>query len=473
VTHLSRRTALKATARFGLYASALSPLARGFVQSAHAAENKPWFLLYKIGGGTQVRCAPSIGAGKNYTLSPYFQPLEPLKSEMIFVQGIRNQAFIEWLGKDDGGHDAGAVGMSGRAPLSPPKLKEVQFVGGPTFDRTFAQHLSHDFPLPSVDFSVGNDFGAPIGRFLFWRGPGQVVSQFTEPQKAFAQLFGGPATRGLDASVEQKLDDLVLNGVRQQLQAAKKLLGGKGAQTMEANLTALSEYQRNHRLLQQKLQTLAVDSKFVEPPRDSSGKLLSPSDSLAFPQLLSQFAELAAIALDLGLTRVVTLQLSDSYGTNFTFPFLNGRNGLTFAGDLHFTYGHEFFERRAHRLVIEHWFSEVFLGIVNRLKRNASATLANGCAVMLHQMEHSPHHRVGLLPAVVVGAANGRLKQGQLVNLYGARTGGSEFLPDYDESAARTTNEFFMTLGKALQVPGDSMGDPQYCKRGPIQEALT
>jgi Protein of unknown function (DUF1552) len=474
---ITRRSVLASSARLALYGATLSPLSRGFVATAQAAEPKPWFLQYQIGGGTLYRCSPCVGAGTKYTLTPYYQSLEPLKKEMLFIQGIKNKAFIDWNEGDDGGHEAGATGLCGRAPMEPRGVIQhggpPQFVGGPTFDRTLAESLSAGLPFPSIDFAVGNDFGSPLGRFLFWRGPGQPVTQFKEPLKAFSRLFGGAIKRGFDAATEEKVEDLILDSVKTQLAAAQGLVGAEGKKTMDANLTALSEFRQNNRRLQQKLKDMSIDSSFIKPVVDAAGKPIPTTDSRAFPELLKQFTELSAIVLDLGLTRVVTLQLGDSYGTNFTFPFLNGRDKLTFEGDLHFTYGHDFSDKIPHRLVIENWFCEVFVDIVNRLRKNTSATLASGLALLHHQMEHSPHHRVGLLPAVMAGGANGRVKPGQLLNLFGARTKGGDFLPEYDESKTRTTNELFLTVARALGVKVDVLGEARYCTNGPMTELLS
>jgi hypothetical protein len=473
----TRRSVLGSTARLALWSSVLGPLAKGFVSTALAAEPKPWFLLYKIGGGTMIRCSPSVANATGYQLSPYYSSLESIKNEITFIQGISNRAFIDWLGGDDGGHDAGATGMCGRAPATgegaKPGEKIVKFVGGPTFDRTIAATLSEGLPLPSVDFAVGNDEGRSVTRTMFWRGPGQPVSQWKDPRLAFSRLFGGVNVRpGLDAGTEDKLEDLVLDNVASQLQATKGLLGSHGQTTMDANLTALSEFRLNSRRLAAQLKDLQVDSRFVQAPVGPDGRPLATTNPLAFPQLLKQFNELAAIVLDLGLTRVVTYQLCDSNGTNFTFPFLNGRQGLTFMGDMHFTYGHEFFERRAHRLVIEQWLSETFVDIITRLKRNTSATMSRGVAVMTHQMEHSPHHRVGLLPAVIAGTAFGKIRTGRFIDFHGPRTGGNDFLPAYAMDRTRTTNELFLSLAQGLGLRIDALGDPRYCQRGPITELL-
>ncbi len=131
---------------------------------------------------------------------------------MLFVQGIKNKAFIDWRGGDDGGHEAGATGLCGLAPIDTEGFAKhdiPQFVDGPTFDRTLAESLSVGLPFPSVDIGVGNDFGHPIRRFLFWRAPGQPVTQFKEPQKAFSRLFGGAVKRGFDAATEDSVEDLI------------------------------------------------------------------------------------------------------------------------------------------------------------------------------------------------------------------------------------------------------------------------
>ncbi len=114
---------------------------------------------------------------------------------------------------------------------------------------------------------------------------------------------------------------------------------------MDSNLAALSEFRQNNKRLQQKLKDMSVDPSFIKPLVDAAGKPIPATNAEAFPELLKQFTELSAIALNLGLTRVVTLQLGDSYGTNFTSPLLNGRNKLTFERDMHFSYGHDFLKK--------------------------------------------------------------------------------------------------------------------------------
>jgi hypothetical protein len=473
----SRRSVLTSAARIALWSTAFSPLAKGFLSTALAAEPKPWFLLYNVGGGTMLRCKPCIGNGANYELSEYYSPLEAIKQDITFIQGVSNKVYIDWLGGDDGGHDAGATGLCGRTPLSgegaKPGEKVIKLLGGPTIDRVFAAALSEGLPLPSVDFGVGNDFGQAVTRVLSWRGPGQAVSQWKEPRLAFSRLFGGAISRtGIDTSTEEKLDDLVLDNVASQLGATRDLLGAQAKKTMEANLDALSEFRLNAKRLSAKLKDLKVDSNFIKPPVDATGKPLPTTDSRAFPELLKQFNELAAICLDLGLTRVVTYQLGDSHGTNFTFPFLNGRDGLTFMGDMHFTYGHEFFDRQAHRLVIERWLNETFVDLASRLKKNQTANFSTGFATLMHQMEHSPHHRVGMLPAVLAGNPMGKLKAGTLVNLVKERIGGGDFLPEYNLSGTRSTNELFLTLAKALNIKLDVFGEPKYCQNGVISGVL-
>jgi Protein of unknown function (DUF1552) len=464
-----------------------SPLLKSWVNSLPAfaqQETKKSFVFFVTGGGTMLRTNPCMGNGQNYTLSPFFSPLEKVKKDIAFIQGISNKAYIKMMGRDDGGHDSPLVGFSG----SQGSLTEenghsvINSINSPTFDSVISPYLhTNDVPFARLDFSVGAEFGGPIRRVMFWKDKQTPADQMRDPSTAFQRIFVPQASVfSNDANIVDQLKRIELDTLNEQIKYVKSVLSTEEKYLLDAQQAALSDLNTQTKTLSEKIKNLSVNSEnFIKQAKDASGKVLPYQDPESYPAVMESFIKMAAFAVKSGLTRLITIQLGDPFGDRFLFPFLEKKYPKsTFpqydfvGGNYHYHYGHDFALRKSTIELVEQWYSEQFVSLLNEFKGADNNGLKDTLLLWMNTMEHKPHHRVGLQPAILAGLTGGKLKTGQLLNLYGEATTKSDFLPEYLKNSARSTNDLFMTVASLLNVKMDSFGDKEFCS-GIIKEIVS
>jgi Protein of unknown function (DUF1552) len=171
----------------------------------------------------------------------------------------------------------------------------------PSLDQYIAKQIAGDTPYrtltlsatPSTDIAQGN---------ISWRAAGQVETVDRDPARVFERLFSKAVSGDPAAAERARLRRTsVLDYV---LEDAKRLNGRLGVadkMRVEQYLTSIAELQK---------QVVAAPAAGCQTPAAPMGK----GD---WHLKAKQFIDLAVVAMSCDLSRVVTLQYSDSWGVHY------------------------------------------------------------------------------------------------------------------------------------------------------------
>lgn len=188
----------------------------------------------------------------------------------------------------------------------------------PTLDQYLAEHLRAETPFrnlalsatPSTDIAQGN---------ISFRAGGQPETVIRNPKQLFSNLFGGsldvePGGGVVDADAERRHQGL-MDLVRADAKRLQARLGQADRVRLEQYFESINELEKQ---------------VFLTPPASCTPPEEPPTAS-DWHQKSRLFIELAVLAMACDLTRVVTLQYSDSWGV--TYPDYNLGDGIESVGD--------------------------------------------------------------------------------------------------------------------------------------------
>jgi hypothetical protein len=182
--HISRRTVLR-----GLGAAIALPWLEAMAPRASAAAPaaKPplrtVFLYHPLGAETTAWKGVT-GAGKDMRLTPTLEPLEPVKEELLVLDGLNGRPHPA------SGHNRSACLWLSGAPAG--KLDSWGAETDATIDQVLALQVGRGAGQPSLELScttVGNLMHAMN---VSWRAPGVPTGGETNPRDVFARMFGDP-----------------------------------------------------------------------------------------------------------------------------------------------------------------------------------------------------------------------------------------------------------------------------------------
>ncbi|HEV7632404.1 MAG TPA: DUF1552 domain-containing protein [Steroidobacteraceae bacterium] len=396
--HLSRRTVLKGVgAAITLpLLDAMVPAATALAQTAAAPRTRMGFIYFPH-GAVMDRWSPSQ-AGKDFTISPILKPLDPYRSQMTIVSGLRNKGGESG---DPHGIMAGTwlscVGPAGRDPSND---------RGVSADQLAARHISQDTPLPSLEITgeggqtacvTGGNIGCGFGGTVAFRTPTQPLPMESNPRKVFYQMFGkGDTTEERTAILADSgsVLDYVLDSTAQ----LEKKLGA-------ADRAALGDYLSSVREVERRVQKLTASSKSGLKLPDAP--LGMPED---FTELLDVHFEMMALAYQSNQTRVVSYMIAKESS-------MRTYNMVGIPDAFHPLSHHQNNPDKLDRLVtIQTYHTTRFAKFVKRLadmKDGDGSMLDHSIILFGSNMSNSDLHNNDPLPSVVMGRGYGRLKGGQ------------------------------------------------------------
>ena len=174
----------------------------------------------------------------------------------------------------------------------------------PTLDQVIADHVQGDAPYRNFALSATGSTDIGQGNISF-REDGQVESVTRNPRQLFDTLFGGGMTGGGDsgaAEAARARRASVLDLVKAD---AQRLNGRLGA----ADRARIDQYLEGVFEVEQQVNTMQPTTCTTPAQPATGGDWHSKAKT---------FVDLAVLAMACDLTRVVTLQYSDSWGVNYS-----------------------------------------------------------------------------------------------------------------------------------------------------------
>ncbi len=413
-------------------------------------------VVFTTPNGTRNNLFWPTGTETNFTLNQITAPLEPYKSKLTFLKGIRlndslqNGALGGTLGSE---HARGTGGMLTARPLN----SGSEFVSfgnttsgwgsGESIDQYLVGRLNPPTPHKSLHLGV-HVRDTEVRARISYTGSNAPVPPREDPKKVFEALFGtgmvDPGTPGESNPALERLWAQRKSVFDQTNAETTRLLGLVGAKDREKLQTHLDSMRD-------------VEQRLVGTPGTSgtgggSGALCTPP-TLADVDLGvdEQYVEagklqmdLAAAALACDQTRILTFQWSYSESEHlFQFLNLNGN---------HHAISHDFAQSGTNYEAynaIQTWYAEqlaYFLGKLDSYQEGDRTLLDNTLVFWATEIGESTQHDLTLMPYVLAGSAAGAITAGRYLDFSNNR---------------RDNNQLLVSIAQALGATDlTSFGDP-------------
>ena len=396
--HISRRTILKgAGVNLALpFLSAMVPASTALAQTAANPKIRAGFFYIPHGaimfntkyGAEWDRWTPS-GAGADYKLNEITSPLEPFKKQLTTFGNLDNAAAN------------GSVHVRNPATWLSATLPQGNSMSA-TLDQVMVKFISQDVPFPSLELASETTVQVAAGgggafTTLSFRDKDTPLPMEYNPRKVFLALFGegdSMSERAAMARQKNSILDVILNRTNQ----LKSNLGSEDKAILDGYLENVREVERRA-----KLGPANPALAGLQLPNAPVGEL---EDFAAQEKLMY---DLLALAYQADLTRVATY-ITVAEGTNRSYPFLN------ISGGFHPISHHADDLDRIKMLVqIQKWHVQQFADFIKKMADTPDgqgSLLDHSIFMYGSNMSNSNQHSSYPIPNLIVGGANGKLKQG-------------------------------------------------------------
>jgi hypothetical protein len=398
--HLSRRTVIKGMGvTFGLpLLDAMIPA--GTALAATAAKATPYLAcIYIPHGAVQDNWQPTA-TGTNYEMSPILKPLEPFRSHLTIVSGLRNKA------AESPAPHAITPGTWLTA-IHPPHQQAPDV--GPSVDQVAARVLSKSTPLISLEVAgeggggaCDPDFGCGYSGTIAFRTGSQPLPMEQDPRTVFTNLFGEGDTAQERAAILRE-DGSILDFVSASANDLQRSLGPADRRMVSDYLDSVREIERRVQGMQAKFAS-GTGMKLPNAPQGI------PQD---YGQMLDLMFSMMALAWQANMTRVATFMMAREVSMR-TFPNL----GITDAWHPLSHHGNDP-DKLAKLTKLQHYLTEAFARYVKQLSetRDGDGTLLDHALILYgSDMANSDMHNHDPLPQVLLGKCCGTVKGGQHVH---------------------------------------------------------
>jgi hypothetical protein len=392
---ISRRTVLR-----GAGASIALPLLDAMIPAATAlaatpaAPNPRMGFIYFPHGAIMKSWVPEK-TGTGFPLSPILKPLEPYRSHLTVVSGLRNK----------GGESSDPHGIMAGTWLSCYGVKDRKDDLGTTADQLAARQFGATTPLPSLELSgeggaatcSQSGGGCGFGSTTAFRTPFQPLPMEDNPRKVFFQLFGqGDNTKERKEILSEtgSLLDYVMGESRSLAQRI-------GA----ADRARLSEYLESVREVESRIQRLATSkSMTMDLPNAPEG---IPEQ---FADEVGSLFDLIALAWQTNQTRVASMMIAKEISMR-TYP------NLSITEAFHPLSHHGNDPDKITRLVnIQNYHTQLFAKFIDKLAKTQDgdgSLLDHSIILYGSNMSNSDLHNNDPLPNAILGKGYGKIKGNQ------------------------------------------------------------
>ena len=435
---------------------------RGRADRIMTAEPAPtrFVVFFTPNGTVRDRWLPS-GGETDFSLSPILSPLARHRRRLAVIDGLDMRSTEN--GPGDGhqkgmGHMLTGTSLLTGSGFDGQGAPDAGWGGGPSIDQVIASQIGGSSSRRSIELGVLRRGGvggtnANVWNRMCYSAAGAPLAPIDDPALAFDRLFGG--TSGDEA--RRRLRRSVLDTATADLASLRGRVGATDRLRLDAHLTALREIEAR------------IDGTHTCAPTPPPS--LDAGSYTHMPEVGRAQMDLLAAALGCGVTRVASLQWTESVGTA-VFPWLGLSDAdshhhlshceptpdlrVRFVGESDADYGAYVRSAQREKLArIDAWFAEQLAYLVDRLEalpEGDGSVMDRTCILWINELGDGQSHSHTSVPIVLVGSAGGALRNGCFLQLGG-----------------RPHNDLLLTLAQAYGVAGASFGDPRHVT-GPITE---
>jgi hypothetical protein len=368
--HLDRRTFLRGTGT-ALALPFLDAMLPAFATRAQAAvaQPPPRFLAMCATLGFHTPFLFPKETGADYTLTPYLEPLQNLRSNFSVISGLQHE--------EQNGANGHTSEMTWLTSAKHPGL--AGFKNTISIDQLIADHIGSQTRFPSLILGTGSES-------MSWSSSGVPLPAESSPSRAFQQLF----VAGTPSEIEAQIKSLtrgrsILDTVLGQAKKLHSNLGQRDQEKLDEYLSAVRDLEG--RLVQNEAWVQRPKPKVdAKPPTDIQAR----TDAIGKMNLMQ---DLIVLALQTDSTRTITLRLN---GMN-AVPEIEGVKN-----DWHNLSHHGQDEAKIEELkVIELAEFTAFAGFLTKLQ--AHSLLDSTSVLFGSNLGNASAHQTANLPLILAG----------------------------------------------------------------------
>ena len=344
------------------------------------------------------------GDGSQMELSKSLSPLEPIKDQLIYFNGLWNPTSVE--GK--GGHFPKMNVLSGAKVKQTTTDIEV----GTSMDQVVAHHLKGKTLLPSLvlgtegpGYNGDQGFSSMYSSYISWSSKNRPTSKELNPRNAFDRLFN------TGAGLKKKLS--ILDAV---LEDSKRLSGHLSA----ADRYKLDEYQSSIRELEQRMENADKVSNNSTRWQPEKLKHVMARPATTKPGFIDDYLRLMfdimVLAYQTNKTQVATFMMNNDL-SNVNFSHVDGINGGSHQVS-HHTNRPDKLEmyQKINQHIVSLW-SE-FLQKLNLIQEGERTLLEHSMILLCSSLHDGNIHDSRQIPVLLAGRGGGSIRSGQSIDLY-------------------------------------------------------
>lgn len=450
--------------RGGLAASAAIPLLEAGQASGQQATTPPTrFVVFAIPNGTRNSLFWPTGTETNFQLPRLTADLEPWKSKLVFLKGIKmnpslqNGALGGTLGSE---HARGVGGMLTARPLK----AGTQFKSfgnttsgwgsGQSLDQLLVQKLMPKTTFDSLQLGV-HVRDTQVRARISYAGADMPIPPREDPTDVFARVFGnmtgGMTGGGTDPALArlwaQRKSIFDANNV--ETERLKSLLGAADRSRLDAHVTYMRQVERR----------LVGMPGTVTPPGGGAGctKPAMQQVDLNNDDLYERAGQiqmdLAVAALACDQTRILTFQWSYAESEHlFNFLSVTGN---------HHVISHEFSSTAAAWEAynkIQIWYMKQFAYFLSKMdsyKEGDRSLLDNSVILFATEIGEATTHDLMMMPYILAGSAGGKIRAGRLLDFGTTRRDNNQMLVSIAHAMGATdVTSFGDASGATGPLPG-------------------
>jgi hypothetical protein len=392
--------------------------------------------------GSVAKAWTPTGGETDFQMSRILKPLEPLKSDVVVLNGIDNIASMNGPG---GAHQVGIGALLTGRELGPGGDDSgnpghpAGLASGISVDQVIAKQIGADSKFRSVEFGVQCSKGSGYSyvNYLDYQKP---LPADNDPNSVFKRLF---SEAGGDNSAVLKLRaqrNTILDAVLDNAKGLNSNLGGADQKRLEEHLSSIRD-------LETRLAAVSGGSECKKPMMPTVGG----GGNDAFPMIGQVQMDLLVMALKCDLTRVATLQWSNAASTTrFSWIGVNNEHH----GMSHYPDGDAGTQESL--IKVNTWYCQQFATMAAALKMASDGSGGSllDSTVMLwgNELAYGNRHSHDDMPFVMAGGSKIGLKTGRNLKFNGS-------VPH---------NNLLVSIMNLMDVPAQTFGDPKYCS-GPLK----
>ncbi len=343
------------------------------------------------------------GEGRDFQFKESLKPLEPLRNDLSFLQGLSHPN-----GRSMGGHDTADIWLTGA------QFKGGSFRNSVSIDQLAAKHFGEATRYSSLTMSTDGGVGEPTrSSTLSFGRNGQPIPAHNRPRLIFERFFGTNADSMKKQRQELKNSGSMLDLLLDHSKSVRKNLGNQDRQKFDEYLDSVRSIEKRVDRSQRWLD--------IPKPEVDASDLHLDSDHNSPEEYIRTMYDLIFLAFQTDSTRVATYQLGNMNGATSVagqFPQLLG-----FGNKIH-SLAHGW-NKKGGAEALAKWDQYLAQQLAHFLTRLKTTEEADGNlldhTLVLYGSSNSNTHNNNNYPLLLAGGNGLGMKHGQLVK-YEAKT---------------------------------------------------